>query len=134
MQIVFQAHHAQVSEPMRERARRAVQKAAQRINRAVNAIVRFEEDGPTRRVEIVVRAPRQRPIVAEGRGRFFGAALATAIARLHRQAAGAKHSRKASGNGRPAGVPPRVRDIDIADLAAGDLRPLAVGRGGIANA
>jgi ribosome-associated translation inhibitor RaiA len=85
MDILFQSHHAKVSEPIRERARRAVMKLSARLTRAVNAIVRFEEDGKTRRVEIVLLAPRRRPMVAEGSARFFGPALGVAINRLEAQ-------------------------------------------------
>jgi ribosome-associated translation inhibitor RaiA len=85
MEILFQSHHAKVSEPIRERARRAVMKLGARLTRAVNAIVRFEEDGKTRRVEIVLLAPRRRPMVAEGSARFFGPALGFAIDRLEAQ-------------------------------------------------
>jgi ribosome-associated translation inhibitor RaiA len=85
VEIIFQAHHATISERMRTRAQRAVQKTAQRLDRAVDAIVRFEEDGPTRRVEIVLRTPRHRKLVAEGRSRFYGPALAEAVERLQAQ-------------------------------------------------
>lgn len=86
MEIVFQSHHAQVSQGMQDRARRALQKLADRLVRVVDAVVRFEQDGPTRRVEIVLHAPRRRLLVAHGTGRFFGPALATAIDRLEAQA------------------------------------------------
>ena len=82
MDILFQSHHAKVSESIRERARMAVMKLSARLTRAVNAIIRFEEDGKTRRVEIVLLAPRRRPMVAEGSARFFGPALGFAIDRL----------------------------------------------------
>ena len=109
MQIVIQAHHAEISEPMRERARRAVERVAERISRTVNAIVRFEGDGPMRRVEIVLHCPRQRTMVAEGKARAAEAALAAAITRLRRQAAAAKHTRKsAKGDGRLAARVPVV--------------------------
>ena len=85
MEIIFQAHHATISERMRTRAERAVQKTAQRLQRPVDAIVRFEEDGPTRRVEIVLRAPRHRNLVAEGCARYYGPALAEAVERLQAQ-------------------------------------------------
>ena len=85
MEIVFQSHHAQVSDRMRERARNAVVKLGARLTRVVNAIIRFEEDGPTRRVEIVLHAPRRRPMVAEGSARFFGPALGFAMKRLEAQ-------------------------------------------------
>lgn len=94
MEILFQSHHAQVSDRLRERARVALTKLGTRLVRAVNAVVRFEEDGPTRRVEIVLHAPRRRPIVAEGRGRFFGPALAHAVDRLEAQARQLKRTPK----------------------------------------
>lgn len=86
MEIVYQSHHAQVSDRMRERAGRAVQKLGRRLARAVDAVIRFEEDGPTRRVEIVLHSPRRKAIVAEGTAKFFGPALAHAIDRLEAQA------------------------------------------------
>jgi ribosome-associated translation inhibitor RaiA len=85
VEIVFQSHHADVSQPMRDRARRAVEKLATRLRRAVDAVIRFEQDGPTRRVEIVLHAPRQRRLIAAGEGRYFGPALASAVERLERQ-------------------------------------------------
>jgi ribosome-associated translation inhibitor RaiA len=85
VEILFQSHHAQVSDRMRERARIAVMRLAARLTRAVKAVVRFEEDGPTRRVEIVLHAPRRRAMVAEGSARFFGPALGFAIGRLEAQ-------------------------------------------------
>ena len=85
MEIIFQAHHATISERMRTRAERAVQKTAQRLQRPVDAIVRFEEDGPTRRVEIVLRRPRHRNLIAEGCARYYGPALAEAVSRLEAQ-------------------------------------------------
>jgi ribosome-associated translation inhibitor RaiA len=94
VEIVFQSHHADVSDSMRTRARRAVEKLATRLRRVVDAVIRFEEDGPTRRVEIVLRAPRQRRLVAAGEGRFFGPALATAVDRLEKQARRTKRTPK----------------------------------------
>jgi ribosome-associated translation inhibitor RaiA len=95
VEILFQSHHAQVSDRMRERARVAVTKLGARLARAVNAVVRFEEDGPTRRVEIVLHAPRRRAVVAEGTARFFGPALAFAIERLDAQTQKVKRTPKA---------------------------------------
>jgi ribosome-associated translation inhibitor RaiA len=85
VEIVFHAHHAVISDELRARAERAVHKAAARLHRAVDAIVRFEEDGPTRRVEIVLNAPRHGPVVAVGEGRQLSAALTAALARLQAQ-------------------------------------------------
>jgi ribosome-associated translation inhibitor RaiA len=79
--IVFHSHHADVSDSMRARAQRIVTKVASRTTRVTGAIVRFEEDGPTRKVNIELHASG-RKLVAESRGRFFGAALADAGQRL----------------------------------------------------
>jgi ribosome-associated translation inhibitor RaiA len=97
VEILFQSHHAQVSDHMRERARIAVTKLGARLSRAVNAVVRFEEDGPTRRVEIVLHAPKKRAMVAEGSARFFGPALAYAIDRLESQARQLKRTPRTRG-------------------------------------
>jgi ribosome-associated translation inhibitor RaiA len=94
VEILFQSHHAQVSERIRERARIAVTRLGARLTRAVNAVVRFEEDGPTRRVEIVLHAPRRCAMVAEGSARFFGPALTFAIDRLDAQTRQVKRTPK----------------------------------------
>lgn len=85
MDIIFQFHNAPVSAPLRRRAEAAIEDASRRLRRAVDATVRFERDGPTRRVEIVLRAPRQRTLVAVGEARGFVAALASATSRLNAQ-------------------------------------------------
>jgi ribosome-associated translation inhibitor RaiA len=95
VEILFQSHHAQVSERIRERARAAVMRLGARLARAAKAVVRFEEDGPTRRVEIVLHAPRRRAMVAEGSARFFGPALTYAIDRLDAQTRQVKRTPKA---------------------------------------
>ena len=81
MDIVFQAHHAVISDNMRERAARTVNKIASRMTRVTGALVRFEEDGPARRVVIELRCSG-RKLVADARGAFFGTALADAGQRL----------------------------------------------------
>jgi ribosome-associated translation inhibitor RaiA len=85
MDIVFHGRGVAVSDHMRQRAISGVRKLTERIDRAVDAIIRFEEDGPTRRVEIVLHTPRHRWLVAEGKARYFGPALSTALARLRIQ-------------------------------------------------
>jgi ribosome-associated translation inhibitor RaiA len=85
VEIIFHAHHATIPEPLRVRAERAVLKFGRRLQRAVDAVVRFEDDGPTRRVEIVLHAPKQRNLVAEGRSRSYAAALTDALTRLQAQ-------------------------------------------------
>jgi ribosome-associated translation inhibitor RaiA len=93
VEIVFQSHRAIVSDRMRAKARQAVEKLANRMRRAVDAVVRFEQDGALRRVEIVLHAPRQRNLVASGEARFFGPALSEAVDRLEEQARQVKVAR-----------------------------------------
>lgn len=85
MEIIFQSHHATVSQFLRDRAARGVQKVAARLARAVDAVVHFEVDGPTRRVLIVLHQPRHRDVRAAGEGPRFTTALRNAIARLDAQ-------------------------------------------------
>jgi hypothetical protein len=85
MEIIFHAHHAPLSERMRLRAERGVRKLAKRIGGTVGATVRFEQDGPAMRVEIVLLAPRHRRFVAESSGRFFGKALTETLQKLGHQ-------------------------------------------------
>ena len=85
MEIIFHAHHAAISERMRKRAEAAVRRAAGRLTRAVDGIIRFEQDGRVKRVEIVLHAPRQRKLVARGEGAHYGPALSTAVDRLMNQ-------------------------------------------------
>jgi len=81
VEIIFHAHHAAISDHMRGRAERAVRKVAARVPRATSAVVRFEEDGPTRRVEIELLGTGQK-LVSVATGRFFGPALSDAAQRL----------------------------------------------------
>jgi ribosome-associated translation inhibitor RaiA len=94
VEIIFQSHHATVSEFLRDRAARGIQKVAARLARAVDAIVRFEVDGPTRRVLIVLHQPRHRDVRAEGEGPRFTTALRTAISRLDAQTRDPKRPRR----------------------------------------
>jgi hypothetical protein len=82
VEIIFHAHRAIISDNMRLRAERVVRKLGARVKRPVDAIVRFAQDGPTRRVEIVLHAPGKRSLVAAGSGRHFGPALAAAAGRI----------------------------------------------------
>lgn len=85
MEIIFHAHHADISERMRKRAEGAVRRAAARLRRAVDGIIRFEQDGRVKRVEIVLHAPRQRKLIARGEGSYYGPALSIAVDRLMSQ-------------------------------------------------
>lgn len=87
MEIHFHAHHAAVSDAMRKRAEREVLKAAARIPRVVEAIIRFEQDGVLRRVSLEFRAPRNHSLIGTAEGRYFGPALALALTRVKAQAA-----------------------------------------------
>lgn len=94
MDVIFHAHHAVISDRVRARAQNAVERFASRLKRTVDAVVRFEGDGRTRRVEIVLHAPRNRRLVAEGRGAFFGAALGNAIRGIESQLRRSKRHRR----------------------------------------
>lgn len=85
MEIIVHAHHATISPRMRRRAQLAVEDAAKRLARAVDGIVRFEQDGPVKRVEIVLHAPRTRDIFARGEAKFYGPAMTIAIDKLSAQ-------------------------------------------------
>jgi ribosome-associated translation inhibitor RaiA len=103
MQIIFHAHHADISPRLQQRADASLRKMVVRLGRAVDAIVRVEEDGPTRRVELVLHAPRGRRLVAQGEGRAFGPALTAALGKLSAQVSRAKGARKtAAGRTRAA--------------------------------
>ena len=85
MDIVIHSHHATVSEHMRKQAIRLVERAAARIPRTVEAIIRFEEDGATKRVTLTLRAPKHHDVMGKAEGRFFGPAISAALARVMTQ-------------------------------------------------
>ena len=95
MEIIFHSHHADISPRMQQRADQGIRKIVARLGRAVDAVVRFESDGPTRRVEIVLHAARGRRLVARGEGRNFGPALASALERLGARVGHVRRTRKA---------------------------------------
>jgi len=95
MEIVFHTHHAAVSERMRRRAETALTKAARRAQRPVDAVIRFEQDGPTRSVELVLHTASGRRYVTRAESRYFGNALADAARRLTRQIENGKRTPKA---------------------------------------
>jgi len=85
VQIMFQSHHAVISDHMRNRAERAVRKLAKKLKRAVDAIVRFETDGKVRVVELIFNAPGKRSLIAKGTSRNYGPALKEAVDRMDTQ-------------------------------------------------
>ncbi|HEU4564590.1 MAG TPA: HPF/RaiA family ribosome-associated protein [Gemmatimonadaceae bacterium] len=99
MEIIFQAHNAVISDQMRARSERAVRKMGVRLRRTVDAVIRFEQDGPVRRVEVVLNAPGRRPLVAEGTAHTFGPALSSAVGRIERQLGRHKRSSRALRSG-----------------------------------
>jgi ribosome-associated translation inhibitor RaiA len=85
MEIVFHNHDAPISDRMRRRAEQALRKVARRAARVVDGVVRFQQDGPTRRVELVLHTGSGKRYIAASEGRYFGNALADAIRRLTMQ-------------------------------------------------
>lgn len=85
MEIVIHGHHAVVSESLRVRAERLVRRSAERLARPVGANITFEDDGPVKRVELILHAPNHTSLVAAGEGRRLGPALTLAAAKLDAQ-------------------------------------------------
>jgi ribosome-associated translation inhibitor RaiA len=95
MQTKLHFHHAVVSPRTQQRAEEGVARLMRRLgNEAVSATVRFEEDGPARRVEIELHASRGRRFVAAAQGRYFGPALAQALTRVAAQLGRVKRTPK----------------------------------------
>lgn len=95
MEITFHSHHAVISDRMHRRAERAIRKLAARLPRAVDATVLFEQDGPERRVEIVLRRARLGSLIGKGLAAKSGPALTQALAKLEAQIARRKRTVKA---------------------------------------
>lgn len=95
MDVIFHSHNAVISERLRSRAESVIRKLESRVARAVRATVRFEQDGPTRRVEIEMHASRRRPLISNGYGRTYGPALSEAVHNLQAQLARSKRTPKA---------------------------------------
>ena len=94
MDVIFHSHNAVISPRLRSRAESIIHKLEVRSARAVRAVIRFEQDGPTRRVEIVMHASRRRPLISNGYARNYGPALSEAIHNLQAQLARSKRTRK----------------------------------------
>jgi len=94
VEILWRSHNARVTELVRGKAEQTIAKLARRLKRAVDAHIVFEHDGPTRRVEIVLHAPRRRNLVAEGRASQYGVALDLALEHLASQTNHAKRPAK----------------------------------------
>ena len=94
MEIILHAHHAEVTDSLRVQAHAAVERIAARVKRVANAIVRFIGDGPTRRVEIVLRAGGRGELFAQADARAFAPALSAAVQRLESQISRTRRSRR----------------------------------------
>jgi hypothetical protein len=85
MDIIFHDHHATVPERTRDRAAAGARKCGARLGSAVDAVIRFEDDGPLRRAEIILHAARRREMVAKSAARSFDTALTGALGKLQHQ-------------------------------------------------
>lgn len=126
LQIVFQIHHADANEALQQKAARALEKLAARLRGAVDATVRFCADGAMRRVEITVRRPRRRALVAVGTERQAEGALTQALDALESQVAHARSEAdrrgRRTGNGE-APLPAAERD---GQLPRGGAAPMVL--------
>ena len=113
MEIIFHAHHAVISPRLQQRAEASLRRLVVRLGRAVDAIVRIEQDGPTRRVELVLHAPRGRRLVARGEGRFFGPALTMALGKLSAQVTRSRTARSATTRHRPSRATGRRKRVTV---------------------
>jgi ribosome-associated translation inhibitor RaiA len=95
VEVIFHSHNAVISDRLRTRAESRVRKLGARVSRAVDAVVRFEQDGPTRHVEIVLHASPRRRLVSNGYARRYGPALAEAVSKLETQLARSKRTSRA---------------------------------------
>lgn len=85
MEIVFQIHDAPISDRMKKRAEQALLKAARRAARPQDAVIRFQQDGSIRRVEMTLHTAAGKRFVAKSDAPYFGSALADAARKLAMQ-------------------------------------------------
>ena len=109
MEIVFQHHDAPISDHMRRRAEQALRKVARRANRVVDGVIRFQQDGATRRVELTMHTGSGRRYVASADARYFGSALADAARKLAMQVDHSKRTPKARARKLSRRSTPRAR-------------------------
>jgi ribosomal subunit interface protein len=85
MEIVIHGHQTELTDALRLRAEEGARKLAEHLTRAVDADIKFEEDGVMKTVEIVLHAPKHPPLVAKSEAKHHGVALTDAIAKLDAQ-------------------------------------------------
>ena len=123
MHIVFHAHHADVTEALQQRAEQAVRKLATRLRGTTDASIRFVTERSARKVEIMLRVARRKPLVAEGVAPKYEGALAAAVERLSAHVAHvrAERARKRQVGAAPA-APTSVSEAGEQDDEFSDLR------------
>jgi ribosome-associated translation inhibitor RaiA len=121
MEIVFHVHHADVSDRMRRRAEQALRKVARRARRPVDGVIRFQQDGAIRCVELAVHSANGRRFIARSEARYFGTALTEAARRLAMQLDHTKRTPKSRARRRvgTGAVRPKARDAAVAAALAG---------------
>jgi ribosomal subunit interface protein len=85
MEIVIHGHQTEITDALRLRAEEGAQKLREHLHRAVDADIKFEEDGVMKTVEIILHAPKNTSLVAKAEAKHHGAALTDAIAKLDAQ-------------------------------------------------
>src|SRR5688572_13295638 len=95
MEIVYHIHDADVSDRMKKRAEIALLKAARRAARPQDAVIRFQVDGPVKRVEMVLHTATGKRYVAKADAAYFGSALNDAARKLTMQLDHSKRTPKA---------------------------------------
>lgn len=95
MEIVHQIHDADISDRMKKRAELALLKAARRAARPQDAVIRFQQDGAVRRVEMTLHTAAGRRYVARSDAAYFGSALTDAARKLAMQLDHSKRTPKA---------------------------------------
>ena len=85
MEIVIHGHQTDITDALRLRGVEGARKLAEHLKRAVDADIRFEENGVFKTVEIVLHAPKHTNLVAKAEAKHHGPALTEAIAKLDAQ-------------------------------------------------
>jgi hypothetical protein len=80
---------------MRRRAEQALRRVARRARRPIDAVIRFQQDGAVRCVELGLHSAGGRRFIARAEARYFGNALSEAARRLAMQLDHTKRTPKA---------------------------------------
>jgi ribosomal subunit interface protein len=85
MRVTITKRHCEISEELKTRANRAVEKLVKIANRPQSAEVIFDEDHGAKMVEIVLTLPRGKTKVAKAEADDFRAALDRAAGKVRNQ-------------------------------------------------